>query len=501
MQAMKGFAAMFRTRTRLIGSLMAMSLALLALVFAATASAAAGPPVVETKPAGGINQTEANLQANVNPNGSEVTSCSFEYGTTVAYGSSVSCNQKVPFGGGNKGVNAMVKGLSAGTTYHYRISATNGEGTSMGADSSFKTQSPPHQTYLCLGDSLAFGYSQQLFNENYPGEDPNKFEHGYCNDYLKALESASAKGVWRLTDNGCPGETTESMIGNGPLSKEMASLGATGEAPCAYHYAAKYHLHHEYGDHHSQLENTLEVIKEANKDNNPDHPVTNLTLNIGANDELHQVAKCEAEVQHEYETEGKSKYGATPEQAVKNCIGENAFPLFKRIITNVSAMLYVIRNGSKYCVNINESETGKCDAGHKGVNYTGKIEFLGGYDPYGRVFCVGESFSSTGNAPESCPPGEELLPESNTLTLVLNFQEEKEYKAFGVCFANPQPIFNPGIAGHPENEPFKLQTLTNMDNKTTSNGKANGNGKTSDIHPTPLGYSTLSGVIAGVCGA
>jgi len=240
------------------------------------------------------------------------------------------------------------------------------------------------------------------------------------------------------------------------------------------------------------------VIHDRNHDpNHLDHRVTTLSLNIGANDELRQVAKCEAEVKHEYETEGKSKYGATPEEAVKNCLTLNAFPLFKHILTNIGAMLFVIRNGSKYCVN---SNTVGCQADHKGVDYTGKIIVQGGYDPFGRVFCEGESFASPGNAPENCVPGPELLPESNSLVAILNFQEKKTAEMFAACYANPQPVFNPAIVGMPTNEPFKLQTLTNMDNKTTSQGKPNGDGKKSDIHATPLGYKELANVMKGECG-
>jgi len=379
----------------------------------------------------------------------------------------------------------------------------------------------PRKTYLALGDSLAFGYSQQLFNENFPGEDPHKFEHGYANDYLAALKAAEPLANWQpLINNGCPGETTDSMIGSGTLAKEMLPLGAVGENPCKYKYGAlppekpvagelKFHLHHEYGGKHSQLENTLEVIKNLQKPGTPpDHTLALVSLNIGANDELRAVHKCEAEVQHEYETEGKSKYGATPEEAVKVCLQLNAFPLFQHINTNISAMLHVIRNGSEYCVNVN---TTPCDANHKGSNYTGKIIVVLGYDPYGRVFCAGESFASPGNAPASCVAGPEVLPESNTLTAIANFETEKAvddgdpygpFQPFAACTPNPQPVFNPGILGPPNemHEPFQLQTLTNMDNKTTSKGLPNGNGKTSDIHPTPLGYKVMSEIMAGTCG-
>jgi len=378
----------------------------------------------------------------------------------------------------------------------------------------------PPATYVGTGDSLAFGYSQQLFNENFPGEDPNHFNHGYVNNYF-ALEQAAKVNNWKLINNGCPGETSDSMIGNAHLSKELAPFGATGEAPCAYHNVGKFHLHHEYGGdfneggkkfHHSQMENTLEVlVKEFHKDKNLQQ-VKMITLNIGANDILHQVAKCEAEVKAEYEAEGKSKNygGSTPEESVKNCIILNASPTFKHILTNLTAMLYAIRHGSQFCANDPDGiEADGCDPNGKGVDYTGKIVVQGYYDPYGRVFCAGESFASPGNAPASCVPGKEILESSNTLEAVLNFQEravvEGEpfagFKPEG-CYANPQSTFNPGITGPTGamNEPFKLQTLTNMDNKTTSKGKANGDGVKNDIHPTPLGYKVLSEVMNGECG-
>src|SRR2546421_688499 len=45
---------------------------------------------------------------------------------------------------------------------------------------------------LALGDSLAFGYSTQLFNENFPTESPKAFEHGYANYYFNASKAKAA---------------------------------------------------------------------------------------------------------------------------------------------------------------------------------------------------------------------------------------------------------------------------------------------------------------------
>ena len=325
---------------------------------------------------------------------------------------------------------------------------------------------------MAIGDSLAFGFSQQLFNENEKtGENPEAFTNGYVDDYLKTLPAGVA-----LTNNGCPGETTDSMIGNGPLSEQMAAaLGTTGEAPCAYKYADKLPLHNEYGGTSSQLENALEALKVIGKGENP---ITTVTMNIGANDQLHQLRKCEAEVANEFKTEGKSKYGgATPEAAVKNCILVHIGPLFEHILKNIGGTLFVIRHGSQFCVPAATSCPGK---GEKGQDYTGKIIFQGSYQPFGAVFT----------------PGVELLSGSVLLAALLNSEEAKLVPEFGGCFANPEPRFNPAIVGNPAAEPERLQAFTEMANKTEFEGKKNG----PDIHASPAGYQELANIMHATCG-
>jgi hypothetical protein len=149
------------------------------------------------------------------------------------------------------------------------------------------------ETYLALGDSLAFGYSQQLFNENEKtGESPTAFEHGYANDYLGIVNK---KGKIQLVNDGCPGETSASLIGNGPLLKAIQATdpAVTGEAPCAYHYTDGLPLHNEYGAGESQLESAVKTVATEAANGTP---VKAITLDIGANDQLHLVAKIEAEV-------------------------------------------------------------------------------------------------------------------------------------------------------------------------------------------------------------
>jgi phosphodiesterase/alkaline phosphatase D-like protein len=97
------------------------------------------PPAVVTKAATLITQGSATLNATVNPNGGEVGKCEFEYGPTEAYGSTASCSSLPATGEGPVAVSASITGLIANTPYHFRISATNGGGTSKGSDESLET--------------------------------------------------------------------------------------------------------------------------------------------------------------------------------------------------------------------------------------------------------------------------------------------------------------------------------------------------------------------------
>ncbi len=91
----------------------------------------------------GLASSTVTLGGEVNPEGRTVTGCQFEYGISTSYDGSVPCVTMSggPVGAGSSpvAVSAQPVGLSSGVTYHYRVAATNDEGTNFGADQSFDT--------------------------------------------------------------------------------------------------------------------------------------------------------------------------------------------------------------------------------------------------------------------------------------------------------------------------------------------------------------------------
>ena len=97
------------------------------------------PPTVETLPATGVEQTVATLNATVNPEGTTLSDCHFEYGPSTEYGTHVPCSPEPGVEKEPVPVSASLTGLNLATTYHFRIVATNQSGTTKGNDVAFQT--------------------------------------------------------------------------------------------------------------------------------------------------------------------------------------------------------------------------------------------------------------------------------------------------------------------------------------------------------------------------
>jgi hypothetical protein len=108
--------------------------------FTITVNPQAKAPTVETKPASAVTQTTATLNGTVNPNGGAVSECTFDYGTTTAYGKTAPCSALPGSGTSPVAVSAAITGLAPNTTYDFKLVARNAGGPGEGANETLKTE-------------------------------------------------------------------------------------------------------------------------------------------------------------------------------------------------------------------------------------------------------------------------------------------------------------------------------------------------------------------------
>lgn len=95
-------------------------------------------PTVTTNAVTAVTTTGATLNGTVNANNDSST-ITFEYGTTTAYGTTVTADQSPVTGSTYTAVSKAITGLANNTIYHYRVVGQNVNGTSYGADMIFTT--------------------------------------------------------------------------------------------------------------------------------------------------------------------------------------------------------------------------------------------------------------------------------------------------------------------------------------------------------------------------
>ncbi len=99
-----------------------------------------GPPVISEVRALDASQGAATIEGKINPSGFG-TSYHFEWGPTPSYGNQVPAEFEPFIGSGSEPVrvSANLSGLTAGTTYHYRIVASSSAGTTATPDQMLET--------------------------------------------------------------------------------------------------------------------------------------------------------------------------------------------------------------------------------------------------------------------------------------------------------------------------------------------------------------------------
>jgi Subtilase family/NHL repeat len=199
------------------------------------------PPTLETKPASAITRTSATLNATVNPNGGTLSVCTFEYGETTSYGKTASCSSLPEPGESPVAVSAPITGLTAGTTYHFRIVATNAGGENKGSDETFQTQVSCTSEGFCASFTHAESRESPFGEPNALAVDPSGnvwvadsahdhvIEFNSKREYVRQVGSEGSgegqfKGIGGVASDGS-GDIYVSDSGNGRV-QEFSSAGA-----------------------------------------------------------------------------------------------------------------------------------------------------------------------------------------------------------------------------------------------------------------------------------
>jgi hypothetical protein len=161
-------------------------------------SPAPAVPAVTDEPVTSPTTNSGTLNANVDPNGGgNVAECKFEYGEAEGSYSLgvVPCKApgSLPYTSATD-VSTEISGLSTGTTYHYRVVASDANGTKYGKD---QTYTPDHVLALSTDPASGLGEAEATLNGSFAGngEDTHyHFEWGPTEAYgnITQLEAAGS---------------------------------------------------------------------------------------------------------------------------------------------------------------------------------------------------------------------------------------------------------------------------------------------------------------------
>jgi hypothetical protein len=144
-------------------------------------------PTATTEPASAVSASSATLNASVNPNGVEVTSCELQYDNRPGYelAGEVPCSPEPGSGNSPVSVSATVKGLSAESAYHFRVVVKSAGGTVFGSDETFTTLAakPTVVTEAATSVTKAGAKLNATVNPNGAAVTSCQFEYGTTEAY------------------------------------------------------------------------------------------------------------------------------------------------------------------------------------------------------------------------------------------------------------------------------------------------------------------------------
>jgi hypothetical protein len=202
-----------------------------ALALFASVAIASSAPTASTGAASQVGASGAQVAASVDPNG-QSTTYAFQYGTTTNYGSQTA-TADAGSGTSTESVHATLNGLASGTTYHFRVVATNPSGTTAGSDTTFVTNPTP-PTITTGNPSLVTGSSATLVGTVNPNGKATtySFQYGPTTSYgLQSATSSAGAGSSSLTVHATLSGLTQGttyhyrLVG---LSSDGAAVGSDG---------------------------------------------------------------------------------------------------------------------------------------------------------------------------------------------------------------------------------------------------------------------------------
>ena len=99
-------------------------------------------PKIDATSFSALTPTTVTLNGQVNPELAPTT-YSFQYGPTTSYGTQTLLSESIGEDGSDHAVSADVSALKSGTTYHFRVLASNINGITAGPDQTFNTPDFP----------------------------------------------------------------------------------------------------------------------------------------------------------------------------------------------------------------------------------------------------------------------------------------------------------------------------------------------------------------------
>jgi len=187
-----------------------------------------GAPIVQTNQNNSVSSSTAELAGLVTPNGASATYW-FDYGTSTAFGNESSA-QAIGSGYSSISATGFISGLSANTSYYYRLSAKNKFSTVNGAMYSFQTNNNPPVSAVksTAQTNAATNISNTTATLN--GQvNPNGFETNYWFEYGKDANLGNTNSTKSIDSNASASNVSESLSNLEPLTKYYFRLNAQNQ--------------------------------------------------------------------------------------------------------------------------------------------------------------------------------------------------------------------------------------------------------------------------------